>query len=85
MKCNFKLHSSSPPQSSFPSLQNFPESPPEHQSRAGQSEREGEPDACQSPIKDKTEEVACRKGDDEIGDESDVHHRFDIGDASERI
>lgn len=61
------------------------ESPPEHQSGTGQSEWEGEPDARQSPIKNKAEEVACRKRDDEVCNESDVHHRFYIGDASERI
>ena len=63
----------------------FPESPPKHQPGAGQSEWEGEPDARQCPIENKTEEVACRKRDDEISDEGDVHHRLDIGDASEGI
>lgn len=60
-------------------------SPPEHQSGTGQSEREGKPYARQTPIEDESEEVACRKGDDEVCDESNVHHRFDIGDTSERI
>ena len=63
----------------------FPEPSPEHQSGTGQSEREGKPDARQSPIKNKAEEVACRKGDDEVCDESNVHHRFDIGDATEGV
>ena len=57
----------------------------EHQSGAGESEREGEPDACQSPIEYEAEQVACRKGDDEIGDEGDEHHRLYIRNASEGI
>ena len=61
------------------------ESEIEHQACAGESEGEGEPDACQAPIENETEQIACRKGDDEVCDESNVHHRFDIGDASERI
>ena len=61
------------------------ESEIEHQSCAGESEREGEPDACQAPIEHETEQIACRKGDDEIGNESDVHHRFHIGNTAEGI
>ena len=61
------------------------ESEIEHQPCAGQTEREGEPDAGQSPIEHEAEEIACRKGDDEIGDEGDVHHRFHIGNAAEGI
>ena len=63
----------------------LPETDVEHQSGAGESEREGEPDACQSPIEYETEQVACRKGNDEIGDEGDVHHRLYIGNAAEGI
>ena len=61
------------------------ESEIEHQPCAGESEREGEPDAGQAPIENETEQIACRKGDDEIGDEGDVHHRFHIGNAAEGI
>ena len=61
------------------------ESEIEHQSCTGKSEGEGEPDTGQSPVENETEEIACRKGDDEIGDEGDVHHRFHIGNAAEGI
>ena len=61
------------------------ESEIEHQPCAGESEREGEPDACQAPIEHEAEEVACREGDDEIGYEGDVHHRLHIGYATEGI
>ena len=57
----------------------------EHQPCAGESEREGEPDACQAPIEYETEEIACREGDDEIGDEGIEHDRFHIGNAAEGI
>ena len=57
----------------------------EHQPCAGESEREGEPDACQAPIEDEAEEVARRERDDEISNESDVHHRFHVGNATEGI
>ena len=36
------------------------ESEIEHQSCAGESEREGEPDAGQAPVEDETEQIACR-------------------------
>ena len=61
------------------------ESEIEHQSCTGKSEREREPDAGQSPIEHEAEEVACRKGDDEVGNEGDVHHRLHIGYATEGI
>ena len=61
------------------------ESEIEHQSCTGESEREGEPDAGQSPIEHETEQIACRKGDDEIGDEGNVHHRLYIGNTAEGI
>ena len=57
----------------------------EHQSCTGESEREGEPDAGQSPIEYETEKVARRKRDDELSNESDVHHRLYIGNAAEGI
>ena len=57
----------------------------EHQSCTGKSEGEGEPDTGQAPIEHEAEEVACRKGDDEISNESDVHHRFHIGNTAEGI
>ena len=57
----------------------------EHQSCTGESERKGEPDASQSPIEYKAKKVARRKRDDEISNESDVHHRFHIGNAAEGI
>ena len=57
----------------------------EHQSCTGESEWEGEPDAGQAPIEHEAEEVACRKGDDEIGDEGNVHHRLNIGNTAEGI
>ena len=57
----------------------------EHQSCAGQAEREGEPDAGQAPIEYETEEIACREGDDEIGNEGIEHDRFHIGNAAEGI
>ena len=57
----------------------------EHQSCTGESEREGEPDAGQSPIEHEAEEVACRKGDDEVGNEGIEHDRFHIGNAAEGI
>ena len=63
----------------------LPETDVEHQSGAGESEREGEPDACQAPIEHEAEEVACRKGDDEVGNEGDIHYRLYIGDAAEGI
>ena len=58
---------------------------PEHQAGTGEAEGEGEPDACQTPVKYEAEEVACREGDDEIGNEGDVHHRLHIGYATEGI
>ena len=61
------------------------ESSPEHQSGARQSEREGKPDARQTPIEDESEEVACWKGDDEVCDESNVHHRFYVGNSTEGV
>ena len=61
------------------------ESEIEHQPCAGESEREGEPDACQAPIENETEKVACRKGDDEIGNEGIEHDRLNIGNAAEGI
>ena len=61
------------------------ESEIEHQPCAGESEREGEPDACQAPIEHEAEEVACRKGDDEVGNEGIEHDRFHIGNAAEGI
>ena len=57
----------------------------EHQSCTGESEWEGEPDAGQAPIEYKTEEGACRKGDDEIGNEGIEHDRLNIGNAAEGI
>ena len=57
----------------------------EHQSCTGESEWEGEPDAGQAPIEYETEKVARRERDDEISNESDVHHRFHIGNAAEGI
>ena len=61
------------------------ESEIEHQSCTGESEWEGKPDACQAPIEHETEQIACRKGDDEIGDEGNVHHRLNIGNTAEGI
>ena len=61
------------------------ESEIEHQSCTGESEWEGEPDAGQAPVEDETEQIACRKGDDEVGYEGNVHHRLNIGNAAEGI
>ena len=61
------------------------ESEIEHQSCTGESEWEGKPDAGQSPIEYETEQVACRKGDDEIGNEGIEHDRLNIGNAAEGI
>ena len=61
------------------------ESEIEHQSFTGESEGEGEPDAGQSPIEQEAEEVACRKGDDEVGNEGIEHDRLNIGNATEGI
>ena len=61
------------------------ESEIEHQPCTGEAEGEGKPDAGQAPIEDEAEEVACREGDDEISNESDVHHRFHIGNTTEGI
>ena len=58
------------------------ESEIEHQSCTGESEREGEPDACQAPIEYETKEVSRWERDDEISNESDVHHRFHVGNAT---
>ena len=58
------------------------ESEIEHQPCAGESEREGEPDACQAPIENETEQIACRKGDDEIGDEGIEHDRLYVGNTA---
>ena len=58
---------------------------PEHQAGTGEAEGEGEPDACQAPVEYEAEEVACREGDDEIGNEGDVHHRLHISYATEGI
>ena len=33
---------------------------PEHQAGTSEPEREGEPDACQAPIENETEQIACR-------------------------
>ena len=63
----------------------FPEAKVEHYSCTGKSEWEGEPDAGQAPIEHETEQIACRKGDDEIGDEGNVHHRLYIGNTAEGI
>ena len=61
------------------------ESEIEHQSCTGESEGEGKPDAGQAPIEHEAEEVARRERDDEISNESDVHHRFHVGNAAEGI
>ena len=61
------------------------ESEIEHQPCAGESEGEGEPDACQAPIENETEQIACRKGDDEIGNEGIEHDRLNIGNTAEGI
>ena len=61
------------------------ETEPEHESGAGKSKWERKPDACQSPIKDKTEEVSGRKGNDEVSDEGDIHGRLNIGNAAKRV
>ena len=61
------------------------ESEIEHQSCTGEPEWEGEPDAGQSPIEHEAEEVACRKGDDEIGNEGIEHDRLNIGNTAEGI
>ena len=58
------------------------ESEIEHQPCTGESEREGEPDAGQAPIEHEAEEVACRKGDDEIGNEGIEHDRLNIGNTT---
>ena len=63
----------------------FPEAKVEHYSCAGEAEGEGKPDAGQAPIEYETEKVARRERDDEISNESDVHHRFHVGNATERI
>ena len=57
----------------------------EHQPCAGESEREGEPDAGQAPIEYEAEEVARREGDDEIGNEGIEHDRLYIGNTAEGI
>ena len=57
----------------------------EHYSCTGEAEGEGEPDTCQTPIEYETKEVARRKRDDEVSNESDVHHRLYIGNATEGI
>ena len=57
----------------------------EHPPCAGEAEGEGKPDAGQAPIEYETEKVARRERDDEISNESDVHHRFHIGNAAEGI
>ena len=57
----------------------------EHQSCAGQAEGEGKPDAGQAPIEYETEKVACREGDDEIGDEGIEHDRLYVGNTAEGI
>ena len=57
----------------------------EHQSCTGEAEGEGKPDAGQAPIEYETKEVARRERDDEISNESDVHHRFHVGNATEGI
>ena len=54
----------------------------EHQSCTGESEGEGEPDTGQAPIEHETEQIACRKGDDEIGNEGIEHDRFHIGNTT---
>ena len=61
------------------------ESEIEHQSCAGQAEGEGKPDAGQAPIEHEAEEVACREGDDEIGDEGIEHDRLYIGNTTKGI
>ena len=61
------------------------ESEIEHQSCTGESEWEGEPDAGQSPIEHEAEEVACRKGDDEVGNEGIEHDRLYIGNTTKGI
>ena len=61
------------------------ESEIEHQSCTGESEWEGKPDAGQAPIEHEAEEVACRKGDDEIGNEGIEHDRLYIGNTAEGI
>ena len=63
----------------------FPEAKVEHYSCAGETEGEGKPNACQAPIENETEQIACRKGDDEIGNEGIEHDRFHIGNAAEGI
>ena len=57
----------------------------EHQSCTGESEGEGEPDTGQAPIEYETKEVSRWKRDDEISNESDVHHRLYIGNTAEGI
>ena len=54
------------------------ESEIEHQSCTGESEWEGETDAGQAPVEDETEQIACRKGDDEVGNEGIEHYRLYI-------
>ena len=63
----------------------FPEAKVEHYSCTGKSEGEGEPDAGQAPIENETEKVACRKGDDEVGNEGIEHDRLNIGNTAEGI
>ena len=57
----------------------------EHQPCAGESEREGEPDARQTAIEYESEQIARRQGDEEIGDEGNVHHWFDIGYSAQGV
>ena len=63
----------------------FSESEPEHEPCTGESEWERKPDAGQPPIEDEAKEVSCRKRDDEVGDEGNVHHWLNISDAAEGI
>lgn len=56
-----------------------------HQPCTGEAKGEGEPDADQPPIEDEAEEVADWKGNDEIGNESNVHDGFHIGNATEGV
>ena len=61
------------------------ETQPEHQPCTGEAEGEGKPDAGQAPIEHEAEEVACREGDDEIGDEGIEHDRLYIGNTTKGI
>ena len=61
------------------------ESEIEHQPCTGEAEGEGKPDAYQAPIENETEQIACREGDDEVGNEGIEHDRFHIGNAAEGI